>query len=130
MEKNGYEYNCKLPDINYSSCQPFTTATYQPELETSSICSENQVTFYQNLIGILCWVVELGRIDIAYDVSKLSSYLVESRAGHIVQVIHIFKCLDVYQKNELALDPKYQHFQTPDLIEAKSHQMKEIYPDE
>ena len=73
LEKYGYEYNRKLSDINYSPRQPFTTASYRPELDTSATCNSDQVTFYQNLIRILRWVVELGRIDIAYEVLKLSS---------------------------------------------------------
>ena len=129
LEADGYQYNWKLSDVNYSPCQPFTTASYCPKLDTSAICNNDQITFYQNFIGILRWVVELGRIDIAYEVLKLSSYLVEPWTGHMIQAIHVFKCLDVHRKNKLALDPKYQFFKTPDLIEARRHQMKEIYPD-
>ena len=79
LEKDRYQYNRKLSDINYSPRQPFTIATYRPELDTSTVCNDDQITFYQNLVGILQWVVELGRIDIAYEVSKSSSYLVEPR---------------------------------------------------
>ena len=129
LEKYGFEYNRKLSDVNYSPKQPFTTVSYRPELDTSMTCNPNQVTFYQNLIGILRWVVELGRIDIAYEVSKLSSYLVEPRTGHILQAIHIFKYLDIHKDNELALDPKYQYFELPGAIAERKKLMKEMYPD-
>ena len=33
------------------------------------------VRYYQELIGILRWAVELGRIDITMEVSMLSSHL-------------------------------------------------------
>ena len=112
LEADGYQYNWKLSNVNYSPRQPFTTASYCPKLDASSICNDDQITFYQNLIGILQWVVELGRIDIAYEVLK-SSYLVEPQTGHMIQAIHIFKYLDVHCKNKLALDPKYQYFKTP-----------------
>jgi hypothetical protein len=31
--------------------------------------------FFQHLIGVMCWMVEIGRVDIAVEVSMLSSYL-------------------------------------------------------
>ena len=73
--------------------------------------------------------MELERINISYEVSKLSCFLVELRTGHVVQAIHIFKYLDVHQKNKLVLDPNYQYFESPDLVDARCQQMKEIYPD-
>ena len=33
------------------------------------------VSFYQSIIGVMRWMVELGQIDIATEVSLLSSYL-------------------------------------------------------
>ena len=33
------------------------------------------VSYFQSLIGILKWMVELGRVDITYEVSMLSSHL-------------------------------------------------------
>ena len=129
MERYGYKYNCKLPDINYLPRQPFTTSLYHPKLDTSATCNSVQITFYQNLVGILRWVVELGRIDIAYEVSKLSSYLVEPRTGHLLQVIHVFKYLDIHKRNDLTLDPKYQYFELPEAITEQRNLMKEMYPD-
>ena len=81
------------------------------------------------MIGILRWLVELGRIDIAYEVSLLSRYLVSPRTGHFLQALHVFKYLDLHRKNEISLDPKYQYFQTPDTMEQQRQQMKEMYPD-
>ena len=129
LEQDRFEFNRKLSDIRYSPKQPYTTASYRPEMDTSALCNDEQVTFYQNLIDILRWIVELGRIDIAYEVSKLSSYLVEPRTGHIIQAIHIFKYLDIHRKSELALDPKYQYFELPEAVINRRSLMKEMYPD-
>ena len=62
LKHDGYEFNRKISDMQYSPNQPFTTATYPPELDTSTICNDEQITFYQNLIDILRWIVELGRV--------------------------------------------------------------------
>jgi hypothetical protein len=49
---------------------------YRPELDFSpELCSE-MTNYYQGFIGILRWIVELGRIDIIVPVSWLSRYLV------------------------------------------------------
>ena len=52
--------------------------------------------------------MELGRIDIAYEISCLSSYLDSPRTGHLVQALHAFKYLELHYKNDLAFDPMYQ----------------------
>ena len=129
MSKEGYEYNRKLSDVNYSPQQPFSTLKYRPEMDVSDECSSSQTQFFQNLIGILRWTVELGRIDIAYEVSILSRYLSQPRTGHLVQALHIFKYLDVHKSNELAFDPAYHDVEDPQLVQARIDAMKEMYPD-
>ena len=64
MAKDGFEFNRKLSSIEYSPQQPFSNARYRPELDTLPTCNDNQFEYYQNMIGILRWCVELGRIDI------------------------------------------------------------------
>ena len=49
---------------------PFPT-DYGPDLDTTAEQDEEQATYYQSQIGILHWIVELGRIDIASEVSLL-----------------------------------------------------------
>ena len=49
----------------------------------------------------MSWIVELGRIDIAFDVSTLSTYLYFPRTGYYYQALHIFKYLEVHINNEL-----------------------------
>ena len=61
--------------------------------------------YYQSLIGILWWIVELGRIDICLEVSMMSSHLVMPRKGHLNQVLHIFAYLRKYHNTELVYDP-------------------------
>ena len=46
--------------------------------------------YYQSLIGILRWIVELGRVDVCLEVSMMSSHLALPREGHLEQVLHIF----------------------------------------
>ena len=129
VKKDGYEFNRKLSDTKYSPQHPFSSQKYRPELDTSCECTNEQVTFYQNLIGILRWIVELGRIDILFEVSCLSSYLASPRTGHLVQALHIFKYLELHRKNELAFDPMYQKVESDQNVDKKIEEMKRIYVD-
>ena len=133
LRHDGYAFNKKLSDPNYSPQQPFSNIKYRPELDVSDECTEDQSSYYQNLIGVLRWIVELGRIDINFEVSVLSQYLVNSRTGHLNQALHIFKYLDIHKENFLCFDPTYVELDTPtnelDSPETKARIMKEFYPD-
>ena len=60
-----------------------------------------------SLIGILRWTVELGRVDIAYEVSMLSSYVANPREGHLEQMYHIFAYLKRHHNSRIVMDPSY-----------------------
>ena len=105
LEKDNMRFNKKLSNPSISKPQPFSSIKYHLELDTSVKCTKEQVTLYQNVIGILRWVVELGRIDIAFEVSLLSLYQVQPQTGHLIQALHVVKYLDIHSKNELAFDP-------------------------
>ena len=83
---------------------PLTTS-YRPELDVSPELMPRDSAHYQSLIGILQWIVELGRIDICLDVSMMSSHVAMPRKGHLDQVLHIFAYLCKYHHTELVYDP-------------------------
>jgi hypothetical protein len=80
---------------------------YRPELDISPILGPDQANYYQSLIGILRWAVELGRIDINIDVALLSSYLAQPCLGHLEQALHIFGYLKHHLNSHLVFDPNY-----------------------
>ena len=69
---------------------PFSNVKYRPELDLNPHCTSTEHLFYQQMIGILRWMIELGRLDISTEVSLMSRYLVQPRVGHMIQVMHIF----------------------------------------
>ncbi|MGH7974027.1 MAG: reverse transcriptase domain-containing protein [bacterium] len=77
---------------------------YRPELDVSPILDDERANYYQNLIGVLRWAIELGRIDIHIDVAMLSSFLVQPRIGHLDQVIHIFAYLKSHRRSTMVFD--------------------------
>jgi hypothetical protein len=83
---------------------PMSTS-YRPELDVSSELAPQEAAYYQSLIGVLRWIVELGRVDICLEVSMMSSHLALPREGHMEQVLHIFAHLKKYHNTELVYDP-------------------------
>jgi hypothetical protein len=79
--------------------------SYRPELHFTPELSLQEAAYYQSLIGILRWIVELGRDDICLEVSMMSSHLVLRREGHLEQVFHIFAHLKTYHNTEAVYDP-------------------------
>ena len=47
---------------------------YEPELDSTPHCDEEHASQYRQIIGILQWAIELGRMDILTEVSLLSQY--------------------------------------------------------
>jgi len=99
---------------------------YCPELDVSPVLRPEQANYYQSLIGILQWAVELGRIDIYIDVAMLSSHLAEPRIGHLEQVFHIFSYLKHHTNSHLVFDPQYVSWNK---AEFQEYDWQEFYKD-
>jgi len=63
--------------------------------------------YYQSLIEILRWTVELKRVDICWEVSMLSSCLPLPREGHLEELFRIFTYLKKKHNTEISFDPFY-----------------------
>ena len=75
--------------------------------------------YYQSLIGILRWMVELGRVYITTEVSMLSSCFAMPREGHLKQDFRMFTCLKKQQNPVMVFDHTvsamdYSEFQKQD----------------
>ena len=78
---------------------------YSPELDESPTLNPSLASYYQSQIGILRWMVEIGRIDIMTEVSMLSSHLAMPREGHLDAVLHVYAYLKVCASFSLTLRP-------------------------
>ena len=52
--------------------------------------------YYHNFIGVLQWIVELGRIDIDVEVCMMSSHLALPREVHLEELYHIVAYLKAH----------------------------------
>ena len=93
----------KLP----TRCVTPTTYKYRPEEDESEELDAESVTYFQEMIGVLRWSIEIGRIDILLEVSLLSTQLACPRVGHMEQVLHIFGYLKKNPKRKIYLDPNH-----------------------
>ena len=82
-------------------------ANYSPELDASDELDADDATYYQSLIGILHWIVEMGRVDICMEVSALSLFVAMPREGHMQQVLHIFAYLKIHHNAHVVFNPSY-----------------------
>ena len=56
---------------------------YVPELDTSSELDPDTASYYLIIMGVLRWMIELGRINIITEVSSLSSHVaLPKEEGH------------------------------------------------
>ena len=73
---------CRLP----SKFDTPMDTTYNPAEDVSKVLNADGLQAYQEMIVILRWAVEIGRINILLEVSLLSSYLALPRVRHLLAV--------------------------------------------
>ena len=79
---------------------------WKPELDTTELLGEDDASYFQQQIGVLRWMVELGRIDICTEVSMLAAYSAAPRQGHLAAVLHLYAYLKKHERSKLVLDPR------------------------
>jgi Reverse transcriptase (RNA-dependent DNA polymerase) len=84
---------------------PFSSTTYRPEMDVTEECNADESSQYSQLIGVLRWAVELGRLDIYIEVALLSQHLALPRVGHLEAVYHIFAYLHKHDRSRIIFDP-------------------------
>ena len=100
LKKNGKR------GLDKRAATPYPTG-YAPELDISPELNHEDASHYQSEIGVLRWMVELGRVDIITEVSELSSHLALPREGHLEIVYHIFSYCKNKHNSRMIFDPSY-----------------------
>ena len=107
-------------------------ACYRPEMDVTLTLDEEGTNRFQELIGILRWAIELGRIDILTEVSCLSQHLAELRDGHLIAVYKISKYLDVClrkDKGRMVLNGKFKFIDDVIFNDVGRAEWKDFYKD-
>lgn len=84
---------------------PATLPTgYRPEMDILEELNVRGANQFQELIGILRWMVKLSWIEIAMPVALLSSFLALPRWGHQEVAYHIFASLKLHDWSKIVFD--------------------------
>ena len=113
VEEHLRKKGSKLP----KKCLTPLASAYKPELDATPELKIDGLRYYQELILVLRWAVEIGRIDIMLEVSLMSAFLASPREGHLDAVLHIFGYLKTHPKRKIAFDPDH-----PEIDERRFHQ--------
>lgn len=100
--------------------------SYHPEVDESAILGDEDANYYQSLIGILQWTVELGRIDVAYECQLMSGFSCAPRKGHLDALYGVFRYLKKYKKMKLVLDHRLRDMEQFDF---KTFDWERYYPE-
>ena len=103
IEETLQETGQRLP----SKCKTPLAYGYPPELDVTPELKSDGLQQYQELIGILWWVVELGWVDILMETSMMLTTLAMPRWGHLEQVHQIIDYLKERPKQKLLFDPQH-----------------------
>ena len=124
----------KLTKKYKSPEHPFSNVSYRPELDVSDQCTQEEHQFYMQMVGIARWMIEIGRLDIAYEIYLMSRYLANPQIGHLIQMIHLFQYLHCNQGMDLIYDPTRIHVRESSILphQRASYKAKDLcalYPD-
>jgi hypothetical protein len=88
--KNVDEHLAKIGEkLPYKAPTPLSSG-YHPEIDVSPKLGEADASYFHSLIGVLLWIVELGRVDLDVEVSMMSLHLALPHEGHLKEIYHIF----------------------------------------
>jgi hypothetical protein len=84
-----------------------TPAGYRPETDVMPELDDEKANRFQQLIGVLRWTCELGRIDILFEISLLASHTALPRRGHLEAVYHVFAYLKQHLNSTIVFDERW-----------------------
>ena len=85
---------------------------YIPELYISRELNDEKINFFQELIGFLCWDIELGRGYISTEVALLSRNIAFPHRGHLYNCLNIFEYLQKHPLFKLVKNPAFMDAET------------------
>eukprot|EP00970_Alexandrium_tamarense_P015737 scaffold5464_cov222-Alexandrium_tamarense.AAC.1 len=89
--------------VPHSAPNPFPI-DYSPGEDVTEELGDDEATYFQQVVGVLRWMVEVGRIDINTEVSLLSQHLALPRVGHLQAALHIMAYLRSKHNSRMVFD--------------------------
>ena len=100
--------------------------------DVSPLLKDEDASWFQQQIGVLRWMVELGWTDITPEVSMLAAFSFAPRQGHLDAVLHLFAWLKKHSRSKMVVDPSpMERPATPDTHTWESfYSAKEMIPED
>ena len=67
---------------------------FEPDTDESEELNPAKANYYPSLVGILHWILELGRVDNITETSVLAWHMAMPRKGHLDAALHMFRYLE------------------------------------
>ena len=99
---------------------------YEAVMDTSKSLDPSEASYFRSIIGIMRWMVEIGRINIATELYLLQTHLAYPREGHIEAALYVMDYLKNKHNSRLVFDPNYPKI---DEIIFKYCDCKDLYGD-
>ena len=99
---------------------------YKPALDVIPLLNPELASLFALLIGMLRWMVEIGRVDIITEVSKMASQMAAPQEGHVNALLQMLGFLRINHNSRMAYDPSYP---TIDLDAFNPNDWKQFYGD-
>jgi hypothetical protein len=102
-----------------------------PEMDTSAVLNDDEHRKYQMLIGMLNWIVCIGRFDIAHATSSLARFTSCPRKGHLDRGLQVFGYLKKRNNRRIVVDSRDPIFEGGEDAFSKNYQdeLRSAYPD-
>ena len=84
-----------------------------PEEDKSEFLSDSDHKKYHALIGMLVWLVIIGRLDLTFVTSSLSRFVAAPRQGHLKRVLKVFSYIRKSPNKRIVVDSS-----NPDFLES------------
>ena len=101
MSDKAFKRDMSIP----KNCKSPLPSGYQPEIDDTDLVLDDDINWYQGMVGTLRWLVEIARPDIGYATSVLSTYLCCPRKGHIKAALHVLGYISCTRHYSLLLNP-------------------------
>jgi hypothetical protein len=100
-----------------------------PELDTTEFLSDVEQNLFQRMIGILQWIVHIGRYDVCFATSSMSRFASAPRVGHLSRVRRVFGYLRANPKKSIKINPSDIGDLPEPISDNIREEMKMEYPD-
>ena len=91
---------------------------YCPELNASLELDPDAVSYDLTIVGVLRWMIELGRIDMIAKMSLLSSHVALPAKEHLEAAVHAMTHVGQRYHSRLLYDPFYPEIDHSDFKEC------------